>query len=43
MFIQSPAYVVMVRSVGFVFTAVGLGLAGVVIAAFLVPGFATFS
>lgn len=42
-FMQSPAYVVMVRSVGFVFTAVGLGLAGVVIAALLVPGFASFS
>ena len=42
-FMQSPAYVVMVRSVGLVFTAVGLGLAGILIAALLVPGFASFS
>jgi hypothetical protein len=38
-FFRSPGYVVMLRIVGFFCTAVGLFLAGLTVAALLVPGF----
>jgi hypothetical protein len=41
-FFESPVYILMLRLIGGVSLLVGLGLAGILIASALVPGFAEF-